>query len=105
MTQDPMGEPFIHLAGVQKVYRTRGADFLAVSEATFDVEVGGRARDVERVERRAAEHDVGDVVGRKDDAALDKPQRDRAFHFRADQDRARRGLEWEWKGCCPCEPS
>src|SRR6476469_10042695 len=33
-----MGEPFIHLAGVQKVYRTRGADFLAVSEATFDVE-------------------------------------------------------------------
>ena len=35
-----MGEPFIHLAGVQKVYRTRGADFLAVSEATFDVEAG-----------------------------------------------------------------
>jgi NitT/TauT family transport system ATP-binding protein len=35
-----MGEPFIHLAGVKKVYRTRGADFLAVSEATFDVEAG-----------------------------------------------------------------
>ena len=35
-----MGEPFIHLAGVQKIYRTRGADFLAISEATFDVEAG-----------------------------------------------------------------
>jgi len=35
-----MPEPFIHLAGVQKVYRTRGADFLAVSEATFDIEAG-----------------------------------------------------------------
>src|SRR3954447_10522227 len=35
-----MGEPFIHLAGVQKVYRTRGSEFLAVSEATFDVEAG-----------------------------------------------------------------
>src|SRR5262249_28846230 len=35
-----MGDPFIHLAGVQKVYRTRGADFLAISEATFDVEPG-----------------------------------------------------------------
>jgi NitT/TauT family transport system ATP-binding protein len=32
--------PFIHLAGVRKVYRTRSADFLAVSEATFDVEDG-----------------------------------------------------------------
>jgi NitT/TauT family transport system ATP-binding protein len=32
--------PFIHLAGVRKVYRTRGADFLAVSEATFDVDDG-----------------------------------------------------------------
>ncbi|MGB7834134.1 MAG: ATP-binding cassette domain-containing protein, partial [Xanthobacteraceae bacterium] len=32
--------PFIHLAGVRKVYRTSGADFLAVSEATFDVEDG-----------------------------------------------------------------
>jgi NitT/TauT family transport system ATP-binding protein len=35
-----MGEPFIHLAGVQKVYRTRGTDFLAISEASFDVEPG-----------------------------------------------------------------
>ena len=35
-----MAEPFIHLAGVKKVYRTRGAEFLAVSEATFDVEAG-----------------------------------------------------------------
>jgi len=35
-----MSEPFIHLAGVKKVYRTRGADFLAVSEVTFDVEAG-----------------------------------------------------------------
>src|SRR5262249_61986953 len=35
-----MGEPFIHLAGVQKVYRTRGTDFLAISEASFDVEAG-----------------------------------------------------------------
>src|SRR5258707_2497601 len=35
-----MGEPFIHLAAVQKVCRTRGTDFLAISEATFDVEAG-----------------------------------------------------------------
>jgi NitT/TauT family transport system ATP-binding protein len=35
-----MGKPFIQLAGVKKVYRTRGADFTAVSEATFDVEAG-----------------------------------------------------------------
>jgi NitT/TauT family transport system ATP-binding protein len=35
-----MAEPFIHLAGVKKVYRTRGAEFLAISEATFDVEAG-----------------------------------------------------------------
>ena len=36
----PMAEPFIHLAGVTKVYRTREAEFLAVSQATFDVEAG-----------------------------------------------------------------
>ena len=30
-----MGEPFIHLAAVQKTYRTRGAPLLAVSEATY----------------------------------------------------------------------
>jgi NitT/TauT family transport system ATP-binding protein len=35
-----MAEPFIHLAGVRKVYRTRGKEFLAVSQATFDVEEG-----------------------------------------------------------------
>src|SRR3989442_3649309 len=35
-----MGEPFIHLAAVQKVYRTRGTSFRAISEATFDVEAG-----------------------------------------------------------------
>jgi len=35
-----MGEPFIHLAAVQKAYRTRGTDFLAISEATFDVAAG-----------------------------------------------------------------
>ena len=33
-------EPFIHLAGVRKVYRTRGVEFLAVSEVTFDVDDG-----------------------------------------------------------------
>jgi NitT/TauT family transport system ATP-binding protein len=35
-----VGEPFIHLAGVKKVYRGRGAEFLAVSEASFDVAAG-----------------------------------------------------------------
>ena len=35
-----MSEPFIRLAGVRKVYRTRGAEFLAISEATFNVEAG-----------------------------------------------------------------
>jgi NitT/TauT family transport system ATP-binding protein len=35
-----MGEPFIHLSGVQKTYRTRAKSFLAISEATFDVEAG-----------------------------------------------------------------
>src|SRR5262249_60787179 len=35
-----MTEPFIHLAGVQKTYRKRGAALLAISEATFDVEAG-----------------------------------------------------------------
>jgi NitT/TauT family transport system ATP-binding protein len=35
-----MAEPFIHLAGVKKAYRTRGSEFLAVSQATFDVEEG-----------------------------------------------------------------
>src|SRR6185295_19248251 len=35
-----MTEPFIHLAGVKKIYRTRRVEFLAVSEVTFDVETG-----------------------------------------------------------------
>src|SRR5262249_9057212 len=35
-----MDEPFIHLARVQKVYRTRGTDLLAISEASFDVQAG-----------------------------------------------------------------
>jgi NitT/TauT family transport system ATP-binding protein len=35
-----MTESFIQLAGVKKVYRTRGKEFLAVSEATFNVEQG-----------------------------------------------------------------
>jgi NitT/TauT family transport system ATP-binding protein len=35
-----MAESFIHIAGMQKVYRTRGADFLAISEVTFDVAAG-----------------------------------------------------------------
>jgi NitT/TauT family transport system ATP-binding protein len=36
----PAAEPFIHLAGVRKVYRTRGKEFTAVSEVTFDVAAG-----------------------------------------------------------------
>ena len=35
-----MAEPFIHIAGMRKVYRTRGEDFLAISEVTFDVAAG-----------------------------------------------------------------
>lgn len=35
-----MSEAFIHLDSVKKIYRTRGQDFLAVSEATFDVQQG-----------------------------------------------------------------
>jgi NitT/TauT family transport system ATP-binding protein len=35
-----MSEPFIQLSGVKKVYRTRGQEFLAVSEASFGVEMG-----------------------------------------------------------------
>ncbi len=34
------GQPFIHLSGVQKVFRTRGQEFVAVSDATFDVHEG-----------------------------------------------------------------
>jgi len=35
-----MAEPFIHLSGVKKIYRTRGHEFVAISEATFDIEEG-----------------------------------------------------------------
>ncbi len=35
-----MTDPFIHLREVRKVYRSRGKEFLAVSEVTFDVEAG-----------------------------------------------------------------
>jgi NitT/TauT family transport system ATP-binding protein len=35
-----MAQPFIRLSGVKKVYRTRGEEFLAVSEASFDVSPG-----------------------------------------------------------------
>src|SRR5687767_9180102 len=35
-----MAEPFIHLSGVRKTYRTRGEEFLAISEASFDVAQG-----------------------------------------------------------------
>jgi NitT/TauT family transport system ATP-binding protein len=35
-----MAEAFIHLSGVKKVYRTGKAEFLAVSQVTFDVGAG-----------------------------------------------------------------
>lgn len=35
-----MTEPFIHLRNVRKVYRTRGEEFLAVSDATLDILAG-----------------------------------------------------------------
>jgi len=35
-----MSEPFIHLEGVKKVYRSRGQEFLAVSDVSLDVEMG-----------------------------------------------------------------
>ena len=35
-----MAEPFIHLSSVKKVYRTGKAEFLAVSQVTFDVAAG-----------------------------------------------------------------
>ncbi|MGY4332498.1 ABC-type nitrate/sulfonate/bicarbonate transport system ATPase subunit [Bradyrhizobium sp. LB7.2] len=33
-------EPFISLRGVRKIYRSRGAEFLAVSDVTMDVQEG-----------------------------------------------------------------
>ncbi|MCP5367863.1 MAG: ABC transporter ATP-binding protein [Hyphomicrobiales bacterium] len=35
-----MSESFIHLNEVRKVYRTRGEEFLAVSDVTMDIDVG-----------------------------------------------------------------
>src|SRR4051794_11746610 len=35
-----MTEPFIHLANVRKIYRKRDEEFLAISDVTFDIEVG-----------------------------------------------------------------
>ncbi len=35
-----VAEPFIHLAGVRKVYRKRDEQFLAISDVSFDVEAG-----------------------------------------------------------------
>ena len=35
-----MSEPFISLRNVKKVYRSRGEEFLAVSDATMDVSAG-----------------------------------------------------------------
>jgi len=35
-----MTDPFIHLDGVKKVYRSRGQEFLAVSDVSLDVEMG-----------------------------------------------------------------
>ena len=40
MAQSQTADPFIRLVGVQKVYRSRGIEAPAVSEATFDVEQG-----------------------------------------------------------------
>ena len=38
--QPASGEPFIHLSGVRKVYRTGRKEHLAISDATFDVMPG-----------------------------------------------------------------
>lgn len=35
-----MTQPFIHLSGIKKVFHTRGQEFVAISDATFDVEAG-----------------------------------------------------------------
>ena len=35
-----MAEPFIHLSGVRKLYRRRDAEYLAISDASFDVMPG-----------------------------------------------------------------
>ncbi len=38
--RDGAGAPFIHLDGVSKVYRSRGASFLAVSDVSIDIMAG-----------------------------------------------------------------
>ena len=50
-----MAEPFIHLAGVKKVYRTRGAEFLAVSRGDVRRR-GGRAGFAGRPVRLRQDH-------------------------------------------------
>jgi len=40
MSGTASNKPFIRLSGVRKVFRSRGEEFLAVSDATFDVEAG-----------------------------------------------------------------
>ena len=35
-----MAEPFIRLSGVRKLYRRRDAEYLAISDASFDVMAG-----------------------------------------------------------------
>ena len=35
-----MGAPFIRLENVRKIYRTRGEEFLAVSDVSLDIEAG-----------------------------------------------------------------
>lgn len=35
-----MSQPFIHLSGVQKIFKSKKEEFLAVSEVTFDVNIG-----------------------------------------------------------------
>ncbi len=36
----PVAEPFIRVSGVRKVYRRGKQEFLAISDATFDVAAG-----------------------------------------------------------------
>ena len=57
-----MAEPFIHLAGVKKVYRTRGAEFLAVSRG-----------DLRRRGRRTGR--AGRPVRLRQDHAAENPRR------------------------------
>ncbi|HER25782.1 MAG TPA: ABC transporter ATP-binding protein [Rhodospirillales bacterium] len=40
MTEQKTTEPFIQLSGLRKVFRTRGEEFLAISDASFNVQEG-----------------------------------------------------------------